>query len=188
MSDNVPLTKRGTLPQRIWWTIRDLHRQLKPCRFSFLVVLIAWPVFLYVPQGTETLRAVGEGMTVGANWDWLRVILFFGALILWAICSWYAARVLLYFSFPGMEQLKPRSELADVLVPRLLGVAPIAIIAFGFVLAARSYAPTEPARRWLVGFGVLSTVIGVIFYLFVVVRRIFIGAMTVRRVKHIHEL
>ena len=132
MSNNVPPTKRGTLPQQIWWMIRDLYSQLKPCRFSFFVVLIAWPVFLYVPQGTETLRAVGEGMAFGSNWDWLRVILFFGALILWAICSWYAARVLLYFNFRGAEPSEPRSELAEVLVPRLLGVAPIAIIAFGF--------------------------------------------------------
>ena len=76
----------GTLPQRIWWWLRDLYQQLKPCRFSLLVALIACPVFLCVAQGTEILRAVGENMAGGQAY-WPRAIGFFAALILWAVAS-----------------------------------------------------------------------------------------------------
>ena len=31
------------------------------------------------------------------QWYWLRVFGFFAAFIFWSLCSWYAARVLLYF-------------------------------------------------------------------------------------------
>src|SRR5436190_6868200 len=62
---NTKANSRGALPQRIWWYMRDLYHQLKPCRFSFLVVLIACPIFLCVAQGTEILRTVGEGMAGG---------------------------------------------------------------------------------------------------------------------------
>ena len=54
--------KPGNWLQKAWWKIRDLYQQLKPCRFSFFVALIAVPVFLCVAQGTEVLRTVGEGM------------------------------------------------------------------------------------------------------------------------------
>ena len=89
-NDNKP----GTAIQRTWWHIRDFYHELKPCRFSLIVALIACPVFLCVAQGTEILRTVGEGM-VGGQWYWPRVFGFFAALILWALSSWYAARVLL---------------------------------------------------------------------------------------------
>src|ERR1700719_574353 len=117
----------GTWLQRIWWSVRDLYHQLKPCRFSFLVALIAVPVFLCVAQGTEILRTVGEGMA-GGQWYWPRVSGFFGALILWALCSWYAARVLLYLDFPGNALVASPSKFAEKHVPRLLGIAPIVIV------------------------------------------------------------
>jgi hypothetical protein len=40
-------------------------------------------------------------------------------LILWAITSWYAARVLLYFDFPAQRGVV-RSEFAETHVPRIL--------------------------------------------------------------------
>ena len=92
-------------PQRLWRSIRNLYRELKPCRFSFIVALLACPVFLSVAQGTEILRTVGEGMA-GGQWYWPRVFGFFAALIVWSLTSWYAARVLLYIDFPG----DPRPE------------------------------------------------------------------------------
>jgi hypothetical protein len=61
--------KHGTVIQRTRWRIRDLYRELKPCRFSLLVALIAWLVFVCVAQGIEILRTVGEGFAIDRHWN-----------------------------------------------------------------------------------------------------------------------
>jgi hypothetical protein len=179
--------KSGTVFQRTWWCIRDLYRQLKPCRFSLIVVIIALPVFLCVPQGTEVLRTVGEGMAVSSYRYWLRVIFFFAALMLWAICSWYAARVLLYIKFPGRTGAGP-PPWAESLVPRLLGVAPIIIVGGGFFAAARPYDPKSPTFWWLLVFGVFCFVLAGIFYFLLVLRRKIIGPASEREIKRLRQL
>jgi hypothetical protein len=168
--------KHGTAVQRTWWHIRDLYHQLKPCRFSLIVVLIAWPVFVCVAQGTEILRTVGEGTAIGGKWEWLRVFGFFLGLMLWATTSWYAARVLLYFDFPAQRGI-PRSKFAETQVPRILGIVPILIVGWGFIVASRSYDSTVPAHHWLLGFAILCAFLAVVFYLFAALRRRFLGAM-----------
>ena len=100
--------KSGPVIQRAWWHIRDLYHQLKPSRFSVIVIIIALPVFVCVEQGTEILRTVGEGTAIGGKWEWLRIFVFFLALMLWATTSWYAARVLLYFQCPPLLASKQR--------------------------------------------------------------------------------
>ena len=177
----------GTWLQRLWWKTRDLYQELKPCRFSFFVALIAWPVFLCVPQGTEVLRTVGEGMAVSNSWYWLRVILFFVALMLWAICSWYAARVLLYIKFPG-DTGTASSPWAETQVPRLLGIAPIIIVGCGFFVAARPYDPKTPTFWWLLVFGVFCFVLAGIFYFLLILRRKIIGAAPEREIKRLSQL
>src|SRR5437762_14349621 len=86
---NTEADQHGTSIQRILWVIQDgphhdLYQQLKPCRFSFLVALIACPVVLRVAQGTEILRVLGEDLLVSGQWYLPRVFGFFAALILWA--------------------------------------------------------------------------------------------------------
>src|SRR5438477_9155586 len=103
---NTEPNQRGNLLQRIWWAIRGFYRELKPCRFSFVVALVAWPVFLCVAQGTEILRTVGEGMAGEQSYG-PRVFGFFAALMLWAFCRWYAARVLLISIFPARRAHHP---------------------------------------------------------------------------------
>lgn len=179
--------KSGTVIQRTWWRIRDLYHELKPCRFSFLVALVACPVFLCVAQGTEILRTVGEGMA-GGLWYWPRVFGFFAALILWALSSWYAARVLLYLDFPGARHAQFRSKVAEKLVPRLLGIAPILIVSCGFLVAASSYDWKAPAKSWLYCLAGLCVVLAIIFYILLVVRRKWIGAPPQEQVKHLAEL
>ena len=181
-NDNKP----GTVIQRTWWRIRDLYHELKPCRFSVIVALIAWPVFVCVAQGTEILRSVGEGTAIG-GWELLRIFVFFSALMLWAITSWYAARVLLYFDFPAQRGVA-RSKFAETHVPRILGIMPILIVGWGFVVAARSYDPTATAHRWLLGFAVLCIVLAIVFYLLVALRRRFLGAMRTQQVRHASQL
>ena len=179
--------KLGTVIQRTWWRIRDLYHQLKPCRFSVIVVIIALPVFVCVAQGTEILRTVGEGTASGGQWDWVRVFIFFSALMLWATTSWYAARVLLYFDFPAQRGVA-RSKFAETHVPRILGIIPILIVGWGFVVASRSYDPAAPAHRWLLGFAALCVLLAIVFYLFVALRRRFLGVMRTERVRHVSQL
>jgi len=177
----------GTWLQRLWWKTRDLYQELKPCRFSFFVALIALPVFLCVPQGTEVLRTVGEGMAVSSYWYWPRVILFFAALMLWAISSWYAARVLLYIKFTGSTRAAS-SPWAETHVPRLLGVAPIIIVGCGSFVAARPYDPKTPTFWWLLVFGVFCFVLAGIFYFLLILRRKIIGPVPDREIKRLTQL
>jgi hypothetical protein len=179
--------QHGTWIQRIWWRIRDLYHQLKPCRFSFLVALIACPVFLCVAQGTEILRTVAEGMAMSGQWYWPRVCGFFAALILWAVCSWYSARVLLYFDLPGAYR-GASSKFAVTHVPRLLGVAPILIIACGFFVASRSYDVGTAVWNWLIGFGVFSALLAIVFYLLLIVRRKWLRSAASDKVRHVGDL
>jgi hypothetical protein len=177
----------GTGIQRVWWRIRDLYHELKPCRFSVIVALIAWPVFLCVAQGTEILRTVGEGMAAG-QWYWPRVCGFFAALILWALSSWYAARVLLYLDFPGARRAQFRSKFAEKLVPRLLGIAPILLVGCGFLVAASSYDWKAPAKSWLYFFAGFCVVLAIAFYILLVVRRKWVGVAPQEKVKHVTQL
>ena len=177
----------GTWPQRVWWDIRDLYRELKPCRFSLVVALLACPVFLGVAQGTEILRTVGEGMA-GDQWYWPRVFGFFAALILWSLSSWYAARVLLYLEFSSEPRPASSSSLAARITPRLLGVAPMVIVGAGFVVAAHPYAASSPAKFWLHFFAGLCLVLAIVLYAVMVLRRKMIRGEPARQVKHLSDL
>jgi hypothetical protein len=79
--------KPGIVIQRAWWHIPDLYHQLKPCRFSVIVVIIALPVFVCVAQGTEILRTVGEAPRSEGNGNGFVSLPSFLALILWATTS-----------------------------------------------------------------------------------------------------
>ncbi|MEN3369282.1 MAG: hypothetical protein V7609_1425 [Verrucomicrobiota bacterium] len=179
--------QRGNLLQRIWWAFRRLYHQLKPTRFSFIVALVAWPVFVCVAQGTEILRTVGEGMA-GDQWYWPRVCGFFAALLLWAVCSWYAARVLLYIKFPGTAPAPPVSTFAKTHAPRLLGVAPILIVGAGFLTAAQPYDASSQAKGWLHFFAGFCLVLAIVFYLVLILRRKWIIKGPPREVEHLKEL
>ncbi|HWM26769.1 MAG TPA: hypothetical protein VNP98_18270 [Chthoniobacterales bacterium] len=179
---NTEETQTGNLIQRFWWCLRDFYHQLRPCRFSLLVALIAGAVFLGVAQGTEILRTVGEGMA-GGQWYWPRVCGFFAALILWALCSWYAARVLLSLEVADPRCARRRWEWVEIHVPRVLGIAPILIVGCGFLVAACSYDSTAPAKFWLHFFAGLCAVLALLFYLMLIFRRRWIGAAPKRELK-----
>jgi Patatin-like phospholipase len=178
--------RHGNWIQRAWWWIRDLFHQFKPCRFSVIVAIIGGLVFLVVEQGKEILRTVGEGMA-GGQWYWPRVCGFFGALILWALSSWYASRVLLYLKFPGASA-EPRSKLFEKHVPRLLGIAPLLIVGWGFLVAAGSYAPAVATAHWMRCFAALCAVLAIMLYVMFALRRRFIGETSQKPVARMSQL
>ncbi len=178
----------GTWLQRLWWKIRDLYHQLKPCRFSIVVAIIGLFVFTSVAQGIEVLRTVGEGLAGGSQWYELRVVFFFVALMLWAVCSWYACRVLLYFDFQNAPSSGARSKWAEANVPRLLGVAPIVILALGFWTASRRHAPQDKTQYWLLGFAGLCVLLAILFYVLLAYRREIFRLGPIETVKHVDQL
>jgi hypothetical protein len=182
-----PVTERGNWLQRLWWLIRRLYQQLKPCRFSFIVALLSGPVFLSVAQGTEILRTVGEGMAGGQSYA-PRVTWFFVALVVWSLCSWYSARVLLYIDFPGVTRAPGYSRLAEKFVPRLLGLAPFVIVGFGFMGAAFSYSAGAQPKFWLHFFAGICALLAILFYAFVVIRRRFLRPLASQHVSYVRDL
>lgn len=187
-----PLTnnsgQRGTLLQRAWRKIRELYQQLKPCRFAIVVAIIGFFIFTCVAQGIEILRTVGEGMAAGQQWYTVRVLFFYSALIGWTLCSWYACRVLLYFEFPDAPAVGTRSKWAEANVPRLLGIAPMLIVALGFWRASGRHAAEDKNQYWLLGFAVLCLVLAAVSYVFFVYRRQIFRLQEIATVRHVHEL
>ena len=178
----------GTWLQRLWWKIRDLYHQLKPCRFSIVVAIIGFFVFTSAAQGVEVLRTVGEGLAGGSQWYALRVVFFFVALMLWAVCSWYACRVLLYFDFQNAPSSGARSKWTEANVPRLLGIAPILILALGFWTASRRHAPQDKTQYWLLGFAGLCVLLAILFYVLLAYRREIFRLGPIETVKHVDQL
>ena len=185
---------KGTWFQRLWWGIREFYQfgayqQLKSCRFSILVALIACPVFLRVAQGTEILRVFGEGLAINGQSYVTRVFGFFAGLIFWAFCSWYSARLLLYFDFPDINKRPTRSKFVENYVPRVLGIVPFVIVGCGFLVAASSYDWKTPAKFWLYFFAGLCVALAFAFYIFVIARRKFIGRWAAHvRIRHMSQL
>jgi hypothetical protein len=180
--------------QIAWWRLIEAWDEFKSCRLGLIAIVAAYLFFICVAQGTEVLRALAEGTATGRN-SWLQVLAFFLALILFAICNWYTARVLFYFDFPGVRRRLPSTASWDnvidtlqTVLPRLLGTGPFLVVAWGFVVASRSYDPAVPAHRWLLGFAVLCVFLAVVFYFLLVLRRRLIGKMPTRELESFREL
>jgi hypothetical protein len=149
------------------WGI-DLFRVLSPSRWSVLIVLIGVSAFLLVPQGQDVLRRLAE---------WgprplppLEAVIFFAAVVVWAVSDWYWARVILYLRPADSPPDTPRQERFRVLLPRALGT--LALAGMGAALCRAGYfgyTDPRPVRR----LGVLSLVCFVlaVAFLWVVTNR-----------------
>jgi hypothetical protein len=89
--------------------LSDLFQVLSPCRYSVLIVVIGVVAFLLPAQGQDVLRHVVEWgpkswwtlptlamVAVVVRWS-----VFLATVVLWALSSWYWARVILYFRPAG---------------------------------------------------------------------------------------
>jgi hypothetical protein len=132
--------------------LSDLHQVMGPSRYSILIVGAGGFAFLFVPQGQDVLRRVGEWGDGGgrAPIPYASIVVFLLAVLVWALSSWYWARVSLYLREEGGPPDTPRQAWLRVWVPRLLGVGALAAVGLGLVRAALSYAhfrDREPALR-----------------------------------------
>jgi len=160
-----------------FWHLQDIYHDLKPCRFAFIVAIIGAFVFFGVEQGREVLRALAEpGARTGVTGA-LRLSMFAAGMAIWSLVSWYSARVLLYFDFPKSHEAHPQrtgiwQRLHSWLprnVPRILGVAPMAIVGWSFLRVRGTYESDPPAQ--LLYLGLLTFGGGVVLYVFFVLRR-----------------
>jgi len=180
MSEKPAPPKRLRRPDgtaNFFWHLEDLYHELKPCRFVFIVAIIGAIVFVGVEQGREVLRALAEpGASTGVTGA-VRLTMFGTGLAIWSLASWYSARVLLYFDFPKSHEARPRRtgiwrRLDSWLprnVPRILGVAPMAIVGWSFLRVRGTYESDPPPSLLYLGLLMLGG--GVLLYVFFVLRR-----------------
>jgi hypothetical protein len=167
----------GNRASNLFWHLQDIYRELKPCRFAFIVAIIGAIVFLGVEQGREVLRALAEPGSLTGVTGALRLAMFAVGLAVWSLASWYCARILLYFDFPKSHEAHPRRtgiwrRLHSWLprnVPRILGVAPMIIVGWSFLCVRGSYESDPPPR--LLCLGLLALGGGATLYVFFVLRR-----------------
>src|SRR5437867_3586118 len=180
MSEKPAPPKRLRRPDgtaNFFWHLQDLYHELKPCRFVFIVAIIGAIVFAGVEQGREVLRALAEPGASTSVTGALRLTMFGTGLAIWSLASWYSARVLLYFDFPKSHEAHPRrtgiwGRLHSWLpsnVPRILGVAPMAIVGWSFLRVRGTYESDPPPSLLCLGLLMLGG--GVLLYVLFVLRR-----------------
>lgn len=150
-------------PGFIWNRVEEAVFVLKPCRFSVLVVLIGGFILIGQDQAQEMLIALDEGPpTLAGFWEWGW---FYIAALIWALNSWYWARVIVSFRMreftdPGgggedIEVRRQRVERFRHHVPRFLGAA-------AFLAVAAACARAGGFFSWINGEGGLVT--GLLFH------------------------
>ena len=143
----------------IWEFIKYFMRIVSPARFS-IIILIAVTLFLiFVDQGQDILRA----MTETKENPYKQIIWFFLALLLWALNSWYWARIMLRFNFDKQGTCYSEEETLRRIIPRILGFLPFVIVAIAFY-------KTESSITKVLPFILFTLCIGLLFYIFLLKR------------------
>lgn len=127
----------------VWTTVRDTFLFLRPASFSIAVTFLAIPLFFYVDQGVEIIRSLGEGNQYDGKLEPIKLCWLGCALIIWSVNSWYWARVNLNLrTSRSVSQARLRQQPFVFLShygPRILGIAPLLIIAGACLRVAPAY-------------------------------------------------
>jgi hypothetical protein len=119
----------NALPRGLAWAwtwLRDAEAVLHPCRVSAVVVL-AGALLLFSPQGQEfTIRLPSEGLGKSA---W-----FQAAVLLWALQTWYWARLALDITF-GRDRGASLAHARLARIQALIRRIPRAIAVFSYFVA-----------------------------------------------------
>src|SRR6478735_5538521 len=107
--------------------MQTISRAVRPCRVSLFVVLLGAWVIVFVVQSGEGLAALCERFFTP---DFL---VFALGTLWWGGTSWYLARAMLRFAFPGTKAIPIHDRALHRYVarwlPRALGVAPLLSVA-----------------------------------------------------------
>jgi hypothetical protein len=168
--------------------VRDAFSLLRQARFGIIVALIAIPVFFYVDQGVEILRSLGEGNQYDGKLEPDKLWWFAFALVVWALNSWYWARVDLNLrTSRSVPEDRLKQQPCAFLMehgPRLLGVAPLLIVAGACLLVGKTYSGTtgHTAELRLLAYSAVCLLLAVCLYMFFVLRRKWLERRGVRSV------
>lgn len=156
---------------RVWGWVRELYRMLLPIRFSFITLGALAFALLMSDQGHDALAALAEDDPTRPGGRFL-VRLFFVLLTgSYALQVWYWSRQLLRVRFPEQPSAADHPVLVKH-VPRLLGLAGFAVVAYALWKVRQGYGgdveqPRTALLRMIAGIGVEAT----LFLAFVVLRR-----------------
>src|SRR6185369_2914769 len=164
------LAKVLTALKTVWEWLKDLAAILKPCRFSVIMLGLVLLFFLLTEPGEDLLRSLAE---LESN-ALITQLIFFGALIIWALNAWYWARVMLRFHFdmPAMNDpaREKRRHSMRIHVPRILGVLAFIAVGIAFCKGSAVYANSAKEFKTLCFFMATCVVLAGAFYSFTVVR------------------
>jgi predicted acylesterase/phospholipase RssA len=122
-----------------WEWLKDLAAVFKPCRFSAIMLGLVLLFFLFTEPGEDLLRSLAELERKAL----ITHVIFFCAMIIWALNAWYWARVMLRFRFDEPEDDDPDREKRRLAmrkhVPRVLGVLAFLAVGLAFGKASIAY-------------------------------------------------
>lgn len=138
-------------------------------RFSLLFTLVVLAVLMAASQAKDLLWLTAE-----KGWGWSRALSLYVAALIYAVNAWYWARIALYARNAGPDDLTPFARRLESGLPRFLGAAPFAALAYAIWNAAgtritENMAP-ETLHR-LDSMAVFSLLLGMAFFGFTVIRR-----------------
>ncbi|MDB9882109.1 patatin-like phospholipase family protein [Bacteroidia bacterium] len=112
----------------------NYYMVLKSCWIILLFHLVGYVALVVMEQGKDILQSLsftGQGLLVFHTW----FALF--AAGWWGWQSWRASRVILHFTTFDFVQFNSRYAIrAQVLIPRILGIIPLLIFAYGLVVVS----------------------------------------------------
>lgn len=121
-----------------WEGMKDIFSILKPCRFSVATLVVVSAFLIWVPQGQEALRGLGEGAS------YLRRAYFTAFGLLWALLTWYSARTMLRIRFHDTPEDSPRIIRLRKWVPRILGTSAVMMLFIAQERSAAAYETINP--------------------------------------------
>ncbi len=174
------MTQSGSSPSFIDMIVEKLRRGsdwlnrwasvLKPCRFPLIMTAAGAFVLLFVPQGQDLLRGLAERISGSYADNWLRFF-FVVSTMLWAVCSWYWSRVMLFLRFPGVPDNKVELHAFRTKAPRYIGFAAAMSIAAALLKASFGYYKLNDPARILLLWYAFGAFVGAFIFLYVVSKR-----------------
>lgn len=139
---------------KFWINFKIFVKTLWACNFSIIMLILGAVIFLFIPQGKDTiLKLEGFGH-----------VIFVLAALIWALQIWYWARVMYYLKYRKVKKRINVVQWTVRLAPRILGgLALLTIAISAFIMSHYS-----PGLLWI---GVLFIILTVLFLLFVIFRR-----------------
>lgn len=161
-----------------WVRVKDIGRVVGPCRFSVVAMLAGFILIVFIPQGQETVLALGER---GSDFNVMigRWLAFWACTGVWAFSGWYWSRVMLSFRFEHTPANAGRIAVLNMHIPRAIGAGAFVAVVIALMVGIwEDLKAHDSAETWKLGvLALLETATGFLFYFLVVKRRDYMAAV-----------